>query len=201
MGGDAQPQSCAGHIGMSGAGDTTSVELRIDDLRGEAIIRLLHEHLRDCATHSPPGSVHALDLDALRRPDITFWSAWDGDDLMGCGALRELDPAHGEVKSMRTATPHLRKGAAAAVLARIIEESRRRGYRRLSIETGSMAAFEPARRLYARHGFVACAPFGAYTDDPYSCFMTLALVEAGSSAGPGPHGSSRAARDSAQSSS
>lgn len=155
--------------------DGASMQLRIDDLQGEAIIRLLEEHLRDCATHSPPGSVHALDLDALRRPDITFWSAWNGGELLGCGALRELDPGHGEVKSMRTAAPHLRKGVAAAVLAHLVGESRRRGYRRLSIETGSMAAFEPARRLYARFGFVRCAPFGSYVDDPHSTFMTLDL--------------------------
>lgn len=154
------------------------VQLRIDDLQGDAIIRLLEEHLRDCATHSPPGSVHALDLDALRQPHITFWSAWEGDELTGCGALRELDPLHGEIKSMRTASPHLRKGVAAAMLAHIIDEARRRGYRRLSIETGSMAAFEPARRMYARFGFSVCAPFGPYVDDPHSAFMTLDLDDA-----------------------
>jgi putative acetyltransferase len=131
--------------------------------------------LRDCATHSPPGSVHALDLASLRAPGITFWSAWDDTGLLGCGALRELDPAHGEIKSMRTASRHLRKGVAAAMLANIVDEARRRGYRRLSLETGSMAAFEPARRMYARFGFKDCAPFGSYVDDPYSAFMTLAL--------------------------
>jgi len=150
-------------------------ELRIDDLRGEAIIRLLDDHLRDCATHSPPGSVHALDLDALRQPQVTFWSAWQGDELLGCGALRELDPRHGEIKSMRTASRHLRKGVAAAMLVHIVGEARRRGYRRLSLETGSMAAFEPARRMYARFGFTECAPFGPYVDDPYSTFMTRDL--------------------------
>ncbi|RYD14319.1 MAG: GNAT family N-acetyltransferase [Lysobacteraceae bacterium] len=159
------------------AGQAVGGDLRIvrDALEGGAVIELLHEHLRDCHALSPPGSVHALDLVALRAPDITFWSAWDELGLLGCGALRELDPAHGEVKSMRTATAHLRKGVAAAMLAHIIGEAGRRGYRRLSLETGSMAAFEPARRLYARHGFVECAPFPPYRDDPHSTFMTLEL--------------------------
>jgi putative acetyltransferase len=151
------------------------MRIRVDPLVDAAVIGLLEEHLRDCATHSPPGSVHALDLASLRAPGITFWSAWDDTGLLGCGALRELDPAHGEIKSMRTASRHLRKGVAAAMLANIVDEARRRGYRRLSLETGSMAAFEPARRMYARFGFMDCAPFGSYVDDPYSAFMTLAL--------------------------
>jgi putative acetyltransferase len=151
------------------------MRIRVDPLVDAAVIGLLEEHLRDCATHSPPGSVHALDLASLRAPGITFWSAWDDTGLLGCGALRELDPAHGEIKSMRTASRHLRKGVAAAMLANIVDEARRRGYRRLSREPGSMAAFEPARRMYARFGFKDCAPFGSYVDDPYSAFMTLAL--------------------------
>lgn len=159
------------------AGQAIHGGLRIlrDDLQGVAVVNLLHEHLRDCHASSPPGSVHALDLAALRAPGITFWSAWDAGELLGCGALRELDPAHGEIKSMRTATAHLRRGVAAAMLAHIIAEASRRGYRRLSLETGSMAAFEPARRLYAQHGFVECAPFPPYRDDPHSTFMTLEL--------------------------
>jgi putative acetyltransferase len=164
------------------AGQAPGGDLRIvrDDLQGEAIIDLLREHLRDCHALSPPGSVHALDLVALRAPDVTFWSAWGAHGLLGCGALRELDPAHGEIKSMRTAGAHLRKGVAAAMLAHIIGEAGRRGYRRLSLETGSMAAFEPARRLYARHGFIECAPFPPYRDDPHSTFMTLELAGPGS---------------------
>lgn len=160
---------------LAGSPTLPGMRIRVDPLVDHAVVRLLEEHLRDCATHSPPGSVHALDLDALRAPDITFWSAWDGAGLLGCGALRELDRAHGEIKSMRTASPHLRKGVAAAMLAHIVDEARRRGYHRLSLETGSMAAFEPARRMYARFGFTACAPFGSYVDDPYSAFMTLVL--------------------------
>jgi putative acetyltransferase len=124
---------------------------------------------------SPPESVHALDLEHLRRPDITFWCAWEGAHLLGCGALKELSPSHGEVKSMRTTRAHLRKGVARAILDRIIEEARRRRYERLSLETGSMAAFQPAQELYARFGFTCCGPFADYVEDPNSVFMTRAL--------------------------
>lgn len=124
---------------------------------------------------SPPESVHALDLAALRRPEITFWSAYQGSELLGCGALKELDKRHGEIKSMRTATPHLRKGVAAALMRHILEEAARRAYRRLSLETGSMEAFAPARRLYAGFGFEPCGPFAGYADDPNSVFMTRKL--------------------------
>src|SRR5690349_17443292 len=117
--------------------------------------------------HSPPESVHALDLDGLRRPDMTFWSVRHDGALLGCGALKQLDPAHGEIKSMRTVTAHLRKGVAARMLAHILDEAHRRAYRRLSLETGSMDAFLPARRLYERHGFRYCGPFGDYVEDPY----------------------------------
>jgi putative acetyltransferase len=122
--------------------------------------------------HSPPESVHALDIEGLRRPEITFWTAWEGGELLGCGALKELDARHAEIKSMRTAARHLRKGVAAKLLTHIIEEARRRGYRRLSLETGSAEAFEPARRLYAGFGFTYCGPFADYVEDPFSVFMT-----------------------------
>lgn len=151
------------------------MEIRIDDLSGPEIAELLGEHLRSMTLHSPPESIHALDIEALRRPEITFWSAWEGAELMGCGAIKELDPRHGEIKSMRTATAHLRKGVAAALMRHILEEARRRSYHRLSLETGSMAAFAPAHRLYAGFGFRECAPFADYVEDPYSTFMTLEL--------------------------
>lgn len=151
------------------------MEIMLDDVRGPEIAALIREHLQNMAEESPPESVHALDLDGLRRPDVTVWSAWEQGELLGCGALKELDPAHGEIKSMRTATAHLRKGVARSILAYIIEEARRRGYRRLSLETGSMALFEPARRLYAAFGFEECEPFADYTLDPYSTFMTREL--------------------------
>ncbi len=151
------------------------MDIRIDDLRGPAVIQLLGEHLHSMTLHSPPESIHALDLDGLRQPNITFWSAWQASELVGCGAIKELDRQHGEIKSMRTATPHLRKGVAARLLQHILDEARRRGYRRLSLETGSMDAFAPARQLYARFGFEYCGPFADYVEDPYSVFMTRAL--------------------------
>ena len=112
------------------------MDIRVDDLNGPEIAQLLQEHLQSMALHSPPESVHALDLQALRQPEITFWSAWQDGALAGCGALKELDPLHGEIKSMRTATLHLRKGVAVQLLAHIIKEAERRLYRRLSLETG-----------------------------------------------------------------
>ena len=119
--------------------------------------------------------MHALDLDSLRKPAITFWTAWSGDELVGCGALKELDRHHGEIKSMRTASAYRRRGVARAVLRHIINEATQRGYRRLSLETGSMKAFAPAQRLYESFGFTYCAPFGDYVEDANSVFMSISL--------------------------
>jgi len=149
--------------------------IKLDDLSGPEIARLLAEHLQFMAEFSPPESRHALNLDGLRKQDITFWSVWLGPELVGCGALKELTPEHGEVKSMRTAAAHLRKGVAGAVLRYIISEAKRRGFRRLSLETGSMQYFEPARQLYRKFGFKDCPPFAGYREDPNSVFMTLEL--------------------------
>jgi putative acetyltransferase len=151
------------------------MEIRLDDLSGPEIRALLHEHLRNMHELSPPESVHAMDIAKLRQPDVTFWTVWSGSELLGCGALRELSPRHGEIKSMRTALARRRSGAGRAVLTHIIEEARRREYDRLSLETGSMKAFEPARKLYASFGFSFCPPFGDYADDPNSVFMTKQL--------------------------
>ena len=151
------------------------MDIRVDDLSGPEIAELLREHLRSAALHSPPESVHALDLEGLRKPEITFWSFWEGPELLGCGALRELDAHHGEIKSMRTATAHLRRGVASRILIHILEVARQRSYRRLSLETGSMEAFAPARSLYSRFGFQPCGPFADYVEDPYSVFMTIEL--------------------------
>jgi len=148
------------------------MDIRVDDLRGPEIIALLQEHLRGMALHSPPESIHALDLAGLRKPEITFWTMWQGPELMGCGAVKELDARHGEIKSMRTAALHLRKGVAAGLMHHILEEAGRRSYRRLSLETGSMAAFAPAHALYTGFGFRLCGPFADYVEDPYSVFMT-----------------------------
>jgi putative acetyltransferase len=144
----------------------------VDSLRGPEIIALLQEHLAEMHSVSPPESVHALDLSGLRKPDITFWTVWLGSDLAGCGALKALGPDHGEIKSMRTARHHKRKGVAAHLLRHIFQEAVRRSYRRLSLETGSQPHFEPARALYASFGFQPCGPFGGYVDDPNSVFMT-----------------------------
>ena len=151
------------------------MKIELDDLSRPAIHELLREHLRNMHELGPPESVHALDLDKLRRPEITFWSAWEGEDLLGCGALMELDPRHGEVKSMRTPAARRRTGAGRALLMHIIETARARGYERLSLETGSVAAFVPAHRLYESAGFVRTGPFGSYAEDRNSVFMTLAL--------------------------
>lgn len=148
------------------------MDIRLGDLSNPDVLKLLNEHLRSVALHSPPESIHALGLAALRQPDITFWSVWESAGLMGCGAIKELDSRHGEIKSMRTESLHLRKGVAAALMRHILEEAGRRSYRRLSLETGSMEAFAPARSLYARFGFEPCGPFADYVEDPYSVFMT-----------------------------
>lgn len=151
------------------------MDIRVDDLRGPEVIGLLREHLHSMTLHSPPESIHALDLPALRQPDITFWSVWQDAELMGCGAIKELDSRHGEIKSMRTVLSHLRKGVAATLLQHILDEAKYRSYERLSLETGSMEAFAAARKLYARFGFRSCGPFADYVEDPYSVFMTKEL--------------------------
>jgi len=151
------------------------MEIREDDLTGPEIIQLLEEHLRCMAQVSPPESRHALDLKGLRQPEITFWTIWNQGDLAGCGALKQLDSRHGEVKSMRTAAAYQRQGVASRMVEHIIAEAKRRGYRRLSLETGSMSYFEPARRLYGRFGFLPCEPFGNYIKDPNSVFLAKEL--------------------------
>jgi len=151
------------------------LRIEADDLTRPEIHALLNEHLENMRAISPPESVHALDLDRLRTPDVTFWSVWDGTRLVGCGALKELEPRHGEVKSMRTPQALRRQGAGRAVLMHILAIARLRGYRRLSLETGSQEPFKPAHTLYASAGFTFCGPFGDYREDPNSVFMTLAL--------------------------
>jgi putative acetyltransferase len=160
---------------MSQTRPSPTLHVELDDPARPDVYALLEEHLRNMHELSPPESVHALDVSRLKRPDITFWSVREGTTLLGCGALKELDPKHGEVKSMRTPQTLRRRGAGRAVLAHIIEEARRRGYRRLSLETGSMEAFQPAWRLYESFGFSFCGPFGDYKPDPNSIFMTLTL--------------------------
>ena len=143
-----------------------------DDLSGVAIRGLLEVHFAGMLANSPADSCHFLDFEGLKAPGVTFWSIWDGDQLAGCGALKQHDGMLGEIKSMRTHADHLRKGAAAQMLAHIITVAKQRGLSRLSLETGSAPAFAPAIALYRRYGFVDCPPFADYGPDPFSLFMT-----------------------------
>jgi len=152
------------------------MRIDIDDPARDDVLALLEEHLRSMHELSPPESVHALDVSRLKNPDITFWSVREGDLLLGCGALKELAPDHGEIKSMRTPAALRRKGAGRAVLNHILAEARRRGYRRVSLETGPAETFSAAHQLYESAGFDPCGPFGDYKLDPHSVFMTLDLA-------------------------
>lgn len=147
----------------------------LDDLTGEDVVAFLDEHLADMRSASPPESKHALDLEGLRRPEVTFWTVRQGGAIAGCGALKELSPRHGEIKSMRTSEAFRRRGVAAALLRHIVDVARQRGYARLSLETGSMPFFAPARALYGKFGFEPCAPFDGYCEDPNSVYLTREL--------------------------
>ena len=151
------------------------MRIAIDDPMQPDVHALLEEHLHQMKQFSPPGSVHALDAHRLTTPDITFWSARDGDTLLACGALRQLNDEHGEIKSMRTPLALRRRGAGRALLDHIVREARQRGYKRLSLETGSSDDFGSARHLYESAGFRYCDPFGDYLPDPHSVCMTLWL--------------------------
>ncbi len=151
------------------------IDIQSGDLADTAVQALLQEHLAGMAEHSPAESIHALPIAGLAADDISFWCAWQGPTLAGCGALKELTPEHGEIKSMRTAAECLRQGVAEALLQHIVEEAMRRGYRVLSLETGSGDAFQPAHRLYRKCGFDYCGPFGDYQPDPFSVFMRRSL--------------------------
>jgi putative acetyltransferase len=148
------------------------VEGGLDDPR---VVALLHTHVTRARAETGRGSAHALDLSALRTPEIAFWTAWEGEEIIGVGALKQLSAEHGEIKSMHTAEAARGRGVGSALLRHIMAAARARGMSRLSLETGSWAYFIPARALYARHGFVECAPFGEYREDPNSVFMTLQL--------------------------
>jgi putative acetyltransferase len=153
------------------------MHIEIDDLTRRVVHQLLHEHLANMYEITPADKVFALDLSKLRSPDITFWTVWEADALLGCGALKELTPSHGEVKSMRTSVSARRRGAGRAVLMEIVRTARQRGYEALSLETGSHPAFLPAQQLYRSLGFEYTGPFADYQEDPHSVFMRLALRE------------------------
>lgn len=146
-----------------------------DNLQSPDVLELVREHLQEAASLSPPDSVHALDVQALRSPGVSFWTAWNGAELLGCGALQEMCADHAEIKSMRTAAAHLGQGVGSALLTHLINEARKRGYTRLSLETGSAAEFTPAHSLYRKFGFRFCDPFGGYQEDPHSRFMTRTI--------------------------
>jgi len=151
------------------------IDIRIDDLAGEATRTLITRHLDGMHESSPPESVHALDADGLRHPEITFWSAWVDGELAGIGALRQIDAERGELKSMRVDDRFLGLGVGRAILRRIVTEARTRGMASLWLETGATEDFVPAQRLYASEGFVPCGPFEGYGEDPFSVFMTRTL--------------------------
>jgi len=146
-----------------------------DDLLGQDIASFLQEHIDDMRATSPPESKHALDLEGLKNKDISFWSIYCQDRLVGCGALKELDKSHGEIKSMRTSSKVRGQGIASKMLHHIIAVAKKRGYKKLSLETGSMDFFIPARTLYLKNGFKVCSPFANYQADPNSVFMSLNL--------------------------
>ena len=154
-----------------------TISIREDDPKGPQVRALLEAHLALMQRISPPGSGHALDLDGLTKPEITFWTACSGADPVGCVALKALTPTHGEIKSMHVAAPYRRAGVARMLVEHIVSVAGSRGYRRLSLETGSYPEFQPARSLYARHGFVETGPFEGYVADPHSTFMSLALTK------------------------
>ena len=151
------------------------IVIRIDDLSGDAPQSIVREHLAGMLHNTPIESVHALPLDKLKQPNITFWTAWIGSELCGCGALQTLDAQHGEVKTMRTRAKFLRKGIGQAVLSHIINHATDTGIKRLSLETGSSEVFLAARAMYLKNGFGICGPFGDYKLDPHSVFMTKHL--------------------------
>mgnify|MGYP003119536556 CR=1 FL=1 len=153
------------------------MEIKLDNLKCPQVVALVCEHLASMESTAPPESRHALDLDGLQGPDITFWSIWDGKNLAGIGALKTLSRDHAEIKSMKTAERYLRQGIASRMLDHMILEAKKRGYRQLSLETGSMEFFRPARKLYSSFGFIVSGPFGDYVEDPNSVFMTRTLLE------------------------
>lgn len=151
------------------------MKIIIDDLCGREIASFLAKHIEEMKSVSPPESKHALDIESLKRSEITFWTIWDGDLIVGCGAIKELDSNHVEIKSMRTAVSERGRGVGSMLLQHILKEAKLRGYRRISLETGSMPFFVPARNLYAKHGFQHCPPFASYKEDSNSVFMTKKL--------------------------
>ncbi|AYF78257.1 GNAT family N-acetyltransferase [Nocardia yunnanensis] len=152
------------------------MRLLTDDLTHPAVLALLAEHVTEMQANSPEDSMHALDVEALRKPELAFFSAWEGERLAGCGAIKELDPTHGEIKSMRTTAAFRGHGVGSLMLRHLLEVARGRGYERVCLETGASEFYLPAVRLYERYGFTPCGPFADYAEDPHSVFMTRSLT-------------------------
>lgn len=152
-----------------------SINIVIDDLTSPKVIAFLEDHLKHMMKITPPGCVHALDIEALKKPEITFWSVWEESELVGCGALKTLNSREAELKSMRTLPSRLGKGIASHLLEFILSEAKRKGVHRISLETGSYEAFKPARSLYEKFGFKYCKPFSDYSENPNSVFMTIEI--------------------------
>ncbi|MCJ8311594.1 MAG: GNAT family N-acetyltransferase [Saccharospirillaceae bacterium] len=152
-------------------------KIKLDNLTGTEILGLLQEHLEDMKKTSPPESKHALDLSGLKDSSVKFWTIWDDSKLAGCGAFKQLDTDHAEIKSMRTTSNYKNKGVASQLLMFIVEQAKLSGYKTLSLETGAMDYFVPAHRLYQKHGFSFCAPFSDYKQDSNSKFMSLSLID------------------------
>ncbi|MEW6994880.1 GNAT family N-acetyltransferase [Colwelliaceae bacterium MEBiC 14330] len=151
------------------------MEIRTGELDHPAVITLLAEHHQDMLQHSPAESIHTLDLSKLKQKNISFFSVWKNHELAGCGALKELQREHGEIKSMRTSQNFLRQGVAKLLLEHMLKQAKTRGYSKLSLETGTANAFKPAQKLYQQLGFTECSPFVDYKEDPYSLFMSKTL--------------------------
>lgn len=152
-----------------------NIDIRSGGLQTPEVIALLQQHLEEMANLSPAESVHALDLHALQQPEISFWTAWIGDEVAGCAALKQLDTKNAEIKSMRTNTYHQRTGVASELLSHLIAQAKKQNYNTLLLETGSMPAFTAAKSLYEKFGFELCEPFSDYVEDPHSIFMQLNL--------------------------
>lgn len=151
------------------------MEIRLDNLESEEVACFLQQHIDDMRATSPPESKHALDLEGLKAPEISFWTLHSAGNLLGCAALKELGGGQGEIKSMRVLATARGQGIGKRLLDHVVAEAQARGYQNLWLETGSMPFFEPARHLYQKHGFVICPPFGSYREDPNSVFMRLGL--------------------------
>ena len=152
-----------------------ALKIEIDDLSNPEVINFLNEHLQHMIQVTPPGYVHALDIEALRNPEITFWTVWEAELLLCCGALKKLNPEHAELKSMRTTPTHLGKGIASFLLDHILSKAKELNYQKIYLETGSYEVFQPARKLYEKFGFTYCEPFADYKESVNSVYMSVDL--------------------------